>query len=245
MSDINKNIIKELEKAILPLQGLKKLKTDNDIHINCKEMEQAFPDASFPIGCTHEFTTGNAPDAAATSGFITALLSKLLRTGGVCLWISTTRNAFPASLAAFAIQPDQIIFVDLKTEREALYATEEALKCSMLIAVLAELKNISFKESRRFQLAAEQSRVVGFIIRHQPKIVNAIASVSRWHITSLPSTTNDGLPGVGFPRWKVDLQKIRNGTPSAWIIEWLNNNFNIIKEEEHSSPQFKEIRMIG
>jgi len=38
--------------------------------------------------------------------------------------------------------------------------------------------------------------------------------------------------GVGFPRWKVELLKIRNGTPSTWIIEWANNNFNVITQQK-------------
>ena len=40
---------------------------------------------------------------------------------------------------------------------------EEALKCNRITAVLGEIKEISFKESRRLQLAAEQSRVTGFL----------------------------------------------------------------------------------
>ena len=64
---------------------------------------------------------------------------------------------------------------------------EESLNVTRIAAVIGEVKNISFKESRRLQLAAEQSRVTGFLIRHQPKILNTIACVSRWRITSLPS----------------------------------------------------------
>jgi len=239
------NILAQLERQILPLQGLKKLRIDNDINIGCPEIEQAFPNTSFPIGCTHEFITNNLQDAASTNGFITAILSKLLKLGGACLWISTSRTIFPAALPAFNVNPEQLIFIDLKNEREVLYATEEALKCNKLIAVLADIRNLSFKESRRFQLAAEQSRVTGFIIRHQPHVINTIASVSRWHITSLPSTIKDGIPGVGYPRWKVELQKIRNGTPSTWIVEWSSGNFNIVKEKEEIITWYEELKKIS
>ena len=75
-------------------------------------------------------------------------------------------------------------------------------------------KTGKFKESRRLQLAAEQSRVTGFIIRHQPGLINTIACVSRWRISTLPSEPGEGLPGVGFPKWQVELLKVRNGRPA-------------------------------
>ena len=168
-----------------------------------------------------------------------------MRLGGVCIWISTNRHLYPASLIRFNVVPENIIFIDLKHEKDVLYVTEEALKCNKVTAVIAEIKNLNLKESRRFQLAAEQSRVTGFIIRHQPKIINTIASVSRWRITSLPSHLEDGMPGVGFPRWQVELLKIRNGTPSRWTIEWANNNLNVVKEDKAAVKWYEGLRKVG
>jgi protein ImuA len=238
-------ILSQLERQILPLQGLKKLRTDNDVNIDCRGIEQAFPNNAFPIGCTHEFITGCFEDAAPTNGFIASLLGKLMKLGGVCIWISTNRHLYPPSLIRFNLPPAHIIFIDLKHDKDVLYVTEEALKCDKITAVIAEIKNISLKESRRFQLAAEQSRVTGFIIRHQPKIINTIASVSRWRITSLPSQLEEGMPGVGFPRWKVELLKIRNGTPCRWTIEWANNNFNIINEHTAAAISNEVLRKVS
>ena len=158
--ELKKNtILSQLEKQILPLQGLKKLRTDNDVNINCKAIEQVFPNNAFPIGCTHEYITGCFEDAAPTNGFIACIIGKLMRLGGVCIWISTARHLYPPSLIRFNVLPEHIIFIDLKHEKDVLYVTEEALKCNKVTAVIAEIKNLNLKESRRFQLAAEQSRV--------------------------------------------------------------------------------------
>lgn len=215
----SKSILSELEKTIIPLKGLKKLKTDNDINLGFNSLQQAFPNCTFPIDCAHEFITCAQEDKAATAGFVLSLLSKLTVTGGVLVFISTSQNVFAATLGAFNINPAQVIHIVLKKERDVLYAMEETLKCKQVTAVVADIKNISFKESRRFQLAAEESRVTGFIVRQQTKALNTIASVSRWRITSLPSGLNNQMPGVGFPRWKVELTKIRSGKPGGWIIE--------------------------
>ncbi|MBG9374620.1 Error-prone repair protein ImuA [Panacibacter sp. DH6] len=238
------DILSQLEKQILPLQGLRKLPGDNNVRIDCSAMESAFPNGVFPVGCMHEFITHTPQDGASTNGFVAAILGKLLKQGGICLWISTSRTLFAAALVSFNVNPEQIIFIDVKNERDVLYATEEALKCNKLIAVLAEIKNLSFKESRRFQLAAEQSRVTGFIIRHGLRTTNTIACVSRWHITSLPSMSA-GMPGVGFPRWKVELQKIRSGTPGSWIMEWSAGNFNVIQQDEKVIVLYEGLKQIG
>ncbi len=245
MGVVSRDVVSRLKRDILPLQGFKKLCTDKDVSLNCSSIESAFPNSTFPIGCTHEFITGCFEDAAPTNGFIAAISGKLMRLSGVCIWISTTRYLFPPALVTFNVNPENVIFIDLKHERDVLYVTEEALKCNKVTAVISEVKNISFKESRRFQLAAEQSRVTGFIVRHQPKIINTIASVSRWHITSLPSQLEDGLPGVGLPRWKVKLLKARSGTPCTWTIEWANNNFNVIKEQEAEVTWYKGLRKVS
>lgn len=237
------SIISQLEKQILPLEGFKKLSTDNNVNIGFRPIENAFPNAAFPLGCIHEFISNTANDISATNGFISCLLSKLMHLGGACVWISTSRTLFPAALKGFGIDPEQVIFIDLKNQKDVLYATEEALKCNKITAVLSDIKDIGFKESRRFQLATEQSRVTGFILRNQSRSVNTIACVSRWRITSLPSALEDTMPGVGFPRWHVELLKVRNGTPGNWKIEWAATSFKEIKENITELPYAQTLKV--
>ncbi len=244
MDGLRSNIIAQLERDILPLQGLKSLSTDNNINIGFRPIELAFPNATFPIGCTHEFLGASEEDIASTNGFVAVLLSKLMQFQGAAVWISSSRTLFPAALKGFGINPDKIIFVDLKKEKDVLYAVEESLKCNRLTTVVGEIKQISFKESRRLQLAAEQSRVTGLLVHHQPHILNTIACVSRWRITSLPSELVDGMPGVGFPRWNVEILKVRNGKPGSWKFEWSSNGFQQFKQNIFSLPQ-EERRKTG
>lgn len=234
----------KLQKSILQLEGYKTTALDNVCNIGFKPIENVFPNKSFPIGSIHEFLSSSIEDTSATSGFVSGVLSKVMRLGGVCIWISSSRTIFPAALKSFGIEPDKIIFIDLKNERDVLYAMDEALKCDKLISVVGELKNISFKESRRFQLMVEQSRVTGFIIRHQPRVLNPIACIARWRIKSIASELKDNVPGVGFPRWNVELLKVRNGKPGSWKIEWSENSFTEIKENVIAIPQI-QIRNVG
>ena len=236
MNPCKSDIIARLRKDILPLQGLKVLSTDNHINIGFRPIELAFPNATFPIGCTHEFLSASQ-NAAPTNGFMAVLLSKFMQMGGAAIWISASRTLFPPALHRFGIDPDKIIFIDLKKEKDTLYTIEEALKCSQLTTVIGEINQITFKESRRLQLAAEQSRVTGFLIRPEQCMLNTIACVSRWRITSLPGEIHDGMPGVGFPGWKIELLKIRNGKPGTWKVEWSSNGLKEIRENVFSIQQ--------
>lgn len=231
------DIIKRLEREILPLEGLKVLRTDQLPKIGFSPIEAAFPNKAFPVGCMHELSYLSTEDGAATSGFLSFLLSKFMQLGGVSLWISASRTLFPPSLKMFGIEPEQLIFIDLNNERDVLWTMEESLKCKNLTTVIGEIKDIGFKESRRLQLTAEKSRVTGFILRQHPKISNSIACVSRWRIASLKSEMEDEMPGVGFPRWNIELLKVRNGTPGNWKVEWSPSGIHQIKENVFALPQ--------
>lgn len=215
-------IINQLQQQIIGLQGHKAAGEEHRTPLGLGALEAAFPGGVFPRGVIHELISTSSEEAGCTSGFLSVVLGKLMQQGGSCLWISTVprRSIFPPALKAFGVDPERILFLDAKTPKETLWAVEEALKCSALPAVVGELSELSFNDSRRLQLAAEQSQVSGFIHRFRPKTENAVACVSRWRITSLPSELPNAKPGPGFARWNVNLSKVRNGTPGSWQVQW-------------------------
>lgn len=231
-----KNILSQLQKDILLLQGYKPA-SSAAVDLGLGPLKEAFPNGSFPLSAVHEFLSEGAEGAAATNGFVSGLLAPLMGRGGISLWISSARTLFPPALKNFGIQPDRIIFIDLQREKDVAWAMEEALKCSALTAVVGEMKEISFKDSRRLQLAVEQSQVTGFILRNSTRKVNTTACISRWKITPLPSESLDDLPGIGFPQWKVELLRIRNGRTRIWEIKWEGGQFRDITQTVVSEVQ--------
>jgi protein ImuA len=232
----DKLIIEDLQRQILRLQGNQQSLDHQQPNLGLGPIELAFPGKVFPRGVVHELISSTLEDAACTNGFMAVVLSKLMQQNGPCLWISTRRTIFPPALKAFGIEPEQILFVDVKNVKDALWAMEEALKCNALMAVVGEFTALSFDDSRRLQLAVEQSKVTGFIHRYQPKIENTVACVSRWKITALCSDVKDQLPGMSFPRWNIDLLKVRNGKPASWQVEWSPQGLEYI-HSEHNIPK--------
>ncbi|AYB33762.1 ImuA family protein [Chryseolinea soli] len=213
------DIMAALQTDILRLQGFKPVNSPA-VDMGLGPIKDAFPNATFPLGAVHEFLSSTTEDASATGGFMAGLVSSLIGKTGAALWISCARTLFPPALKSFGIQPDRFIFVDLKNEKDVLWAMDEALKCGALAAVVGEMQEISFTASRRLQLAVEQSQVTGFILRNRYRHLNTTACVSRWKITSLPSEQVDDLPGIGFPAWRVELLRIRNGRSGVWDMQW-------------------------
>lgn len=219
-------LIDQLRKDILSLQGFRVPADSQKVHFGLGPVEAAFPNGVFPTGAMHELLSEGRENAAATTGFMAALLGRTMQRGGLCVWISSKRTVFPTSLKFFGIEPERVIFIDVKEEKDVLWMVEEALKCQALAAVVGELREINLTESRRLQLAVEQSRVTGLLHRHNPRSTNTIAAVSRWKISPLPSDPGEDLPGIGFYRWNVELLKVRNGEPGSWQIQWASGRFD-------------------
>lgn len=226
---LKKDIIQNLKKELLLMQGYKTSAGAQGIGLG--PIEAAFPNGVFPTGAIHEFLCSIPECAAACEGFIAGILSIIMQKGGICLYISRSRNLFPASLKAFGVEPDQVIFIDLDREKDVLWATEEALKCKALAAVVSEVKEISFAQSRRLQLVLEKSKVTGFILRTDSNKIRPTACVARWQITPLKSVQQDEMPGIGFPQWQVDLLRVQNGNPGSWKVEWANGRFQPVPDK--------------
>lgn len=240
---VKNDLIQQLQREICSLQGFNQSISSRLPNLGLEKIEMAFPDKTFPIGVVHEFISPAQEDATATNGFIAGILGKLMQQKGTCLWVSTRRNIFPATLKQFGIDPGRIIFVDLFKPKDALWAIEEGLKCKSLSAVVGEIKELGFTESRRLQLAVEQSQVTGFIHRYQPRSENTVACVTRWKISPVSSVIEDGMPGLGHPRWDVRLLKVRNGRPGAWQVEWVADHFQqITTTPAHIIPQLPKLK---
>ncbi|RYZ26148.1 MAG: Error-prone repair protein ImuA [Chitinophagaceae bacterium] len=215
-------IFRSLKKQILALEGFKEpLLSEGK---NLGRMAEAFPNSVFTFAALHEFFYYRPEEAAASSAFISALLSS--RTHKECgiVWISTSQKIFPPALKWFGILPHQVLFLHVRKEKDIPWAIQEAIKCSSLSAVVGELPEINLTTSRRFQLAIEETGVGCFLLRAKPKNLLTTA-VSRWHIQPQHSLIEEGLPGIGHPRWRVNLLKVRNGKTGSWDIEWVNGGF--------------------
>ena len=97
--------------------------------------------------------------------------------------------------------PDRVIYVEAGDEHSVLICFEEGLRHGGLGAVVAEVARLSM---RRPAEAADSG---------QPT-----ASVTRWRVTVLPATPLP-VPGVGRPRWQLELIRCRAGESADFEVE--------------------------
>jgi protein ImuA len=232
MTATKEEMITKLRRDILQMEGYSHPKACAADDLALGPMAAAFPDGVFPTGAIHEFISSSPEDTAASGGFIAGLVQKLLGGGGACLWISYTRRIYPPALKLFGVDPDRVIFVDVPLQKDVLWVTEEALKCEGVATVICETKDLSFTASQRLQLAVEKSHTTGFVLRKDVKKINTTACVTRWQVRPVRSQLRTGMPGVGHPRWQVELLKVRNGKPGNWTIEWKKQTFQTVKAQE-------------
>lgn len=217
--------IDQLRQDLLRWEGYKPPVSGRYQPLGLGPLEKVFPNGVFPVGAVHELVCASTEQAAATAGFVSGILSVLLRQGGICVWIGRARRLFAPALAAFGIQPHKVIFINLKKDTDALWVMEEALKCNGLTAVICEVRELDFKQSQRLQRMVEHSRVTGFVLRNSTKQLGSTTCAARWQVKALPSAVEAGLPGLGHLRFQVELLKVRNGATGSWVLEWQDDHF--------------------
>lgn len=230
MPESKSDIIKQLRKDLLQWEGYKPPAAGTRSLVGLGPVEAVFPNGVFPTAAVHEVVCGSAEQAAAGGGLVTGILSALMRESGICVWIGKGRRLFAPSLKLFGVKPDKVIFISLLKDADALWVMEEALKCPGLKAVVCEVKELNFKQTQRLQFTAEKSQGTGFVLRNATETLGSTACAARWRVKPAPSADLNGLPGLGFLRWQVELLKVRNGQTGSWTLEWKRGHFNTVEE---------------
>ena len=189
-------------------------------------LDRHLPGGGMVLGAVHEVAGAGAEveHGAAPVLFAASLLA---RRPGPVLWILGRHDLFCAGLAQAGLDPGRLILV--RARRDALQAMEDGLRHPDLAGVVCELEGwFDLLASRRLQLAAEASDVLGLVLRRSrrfddPSLVAPSAARSRWRIRRLPSPPPlahaPEVQGVGRPLWKLDLARCRGAEPATWIVE--------------------------
>lgn len=216
-------LVEQLRKDILLKSGYASVESDATVIPLYADWLKHFPFRKFPTGAVHEMIIGTAEERVASIGFLLGVVRQLLAKDKPLIWVSRQSGFYPAILTAFGISVDRFWGVQPKSVQELFWCTEEALRYGKEAIVVADLPHLHFKQSRRFQLAVEQSRATGFLLQEARAGAQTTACMTRWRVRSIPSEPIGSLPGVGFSAWRVALEKVRNGKPGSWDFYWQGN----------------------
>ncbi|HEY1503020.1 MAG TPA: hypothetical protein VGF92_01905 [Stellaceae bacterium] len=182
-------------------------------------IDGALPWRGLPLAALHEIENAGATDGnGAASLFLAGILARLVPARPV-LWCLQRPDLHAPGLALAGLDVRRLVLLRAPNEREILWAMEEGLRSRALAAVVGEVDSLSMPASRRLQLAAESAGVTGFVLHRNAGQATVSAAVTRWRIAVLPSAAVAGEPGIGRPRWRVELLRCRGGMPMAWDVE--------------------------
>ena len=190
-------------------------------------IDRTLPGGGLARGAVHELVGmgGDEEDGALAAAFAAGILGRL-KTDGIVLWCLPRPDLYGPGLAALGLDPARLVLVRARRDADILWAMEEGLRATGVAAVVGEVGTFPAVASRRLQLAAERSGVTAFVLRRwrdgseaarERSLPNAAAT--RWRISALSSIPVRGEPGVGHPRWRVELLRCRGGKPACWEME--------------------------
>ena len=179
------------------------------------DLDRRLPGGGLALGCLHEVAGGGngAVDGAAAACFAAGIAARL---PGQVLWCVTQADLFAPGLEQAGLGPDRVIYVEAGDDVSVLACMEEGLRHGGLGAVVADVARLSMTASRRLHLAAKGSGTTGIALRRWRRQQDAsdfgqpTAAMTRWRVSVLPSAALP-VPGVGRPRWLIELIRARAG----------------------------------
>ena len=115
-----------------------------------------------------------------------------------------------------------LIHVEARDARSALWAMEEGLRCAAIGAVIGEIWGdpaaLDFTATRRLAVAAERHGVAAYLVRLGGR-ANLSGARLRWRVASSPSLQhplNPRAPGAAV--WDAELFRARGAAPGRWVI---------------------------
>jgi protein ImuA len=127
------------------------------------ELDAHLPGGGWPCGAISELIS----DAIGIGelGLLMPALSSLVRAGRYIAWITPPYLPYAPALAQRGLPPERMLLIRAQTLQQSLWATEQALRCPAIGAVLSWPAYIVDRNVRRLQLAAEAAGTVGFLYR--------------------------------------------------------------------------------
>ena len=105
-----------------------------------------------------------------------------------------------------------------RTETEALWAMEQALRSGGLALVLGAIDGADLTRTRRLEFAARDGAAAGFLLRTRTGDLSAARR--RWRVASVASLGDaDDARAPGPMRLMAELTRSRGERPGAWMLE--------------------------
>lgn len=183
-------------------------------------LDKNLPRQGLSLESLHEVHAATPEDLPAAFGFLLALTASLGSSGPVFIIASeqslaATGRIYGHGLKTLGLDPGRITLVEAGNDTEALWAIEETLRSGAVPVTLGLCaQNFDLKTSQRLSLAAREAKRPLLLLRPHGAAATSAAE-TRWRVGAAAS-------GLDAIRWRVALERCRNGSSGEWVLEWLH-----------------------
>ncbi len=167
-------------------------------------LDAVLPGGGWPVGAITELM----PDAQGIGelSLLLPALAQLSRAGRYVAWIAPPCLPYPPALARHGLALERLLLVQTHDTQALFWATEQALRCPAIGAVLAWPAALDDRRVRRLQLAAEAGGGCGLLYRPPAAAQQPSPAALRLRLRALDA----GL--------RIEIQKARGGRTHAVVV---------------------------
>jgi len=231
-------------------QGLSKLERAHlgpsaHLSLGMAEVHAHLPGPGLACGVLHEIASAAHGDRPAAFGFVFALTAAALRSRpGPAVFVTQRRcladfgAPYGHGLVQLGLDAGRLLLIETRSDKDALWALEEALRSQARPAMVAGAVagSLDLTTSRRLNLAAAANATPLVLLRSSTADATS-AAATRWRIASAPAA-RDRFGAFAHPRWKAALERCRNGRTGKWLIEWdhVAHRFRLVESVADRAP---------
>jgi protein ImuA len=207
-------------------------------------LDRHLPREGLSLESLHEIHAASLEDLPAALGFLLALAVALAGSGPVFIITSaqgpvSSRTLYGHGLNALGLDPARVTLIDARNDADAFWAIEETLRSGAARIVAGLIAgSIDLKKSQRLSLATREARRPLLLLRPAKSAV-ASAAETRWRIGAAPACRSSAGDLLGW-RWRVILERCRNGSTGEWVLEWLHASHRFGLAAALADPAFPD-----
>jgi protein ImuA len=135
---------------------------------------------------------------------------------------------FGHGLNSLGLDPSHAILVETAHRKETLWALVEALRSGTPCAVAGTIDRLDLKTSQKLHLAATDAGLPLLLLRPSQTLESS-AAATRWRVGTVPAA-RDRFGLYAHPRWRLQLERCRNGRPGEWVVEYdhVTHRFSLV-----------------
>jgi protein ImuA len=157
-------LVDSLRAQLARWEARRTARDESPISSGCEAFDGLLPWGGLPRGALIECLEDD--EGVGGAGTLALILARQATLEGGSLVILDSRCSFyPPAAAVLGINLDEMLVIRASQARDQLWALDQCLRCPAVAAVWAPLEQLSPRDFRRLQLAAECGGGLGLLVR--------------------------------------------------------------------------------